>query len=378
LEVGIKLEIALATEEIGLRSAVAPVDIATPVAPLAGMPGVYGDNLAAKSLRLILKESLELGEAPGMEPALGFPAGGFDAAPDVGKVFHNDSCPGLNAVKDRGGKNVVAISSESLFTTSKDSEMPLGRLRSLSLQRTSETKDTLDDFFHMPVAVKAVVRSDSRSGNPQVNADSLAVRSKLNIRQADDNVKVKPALAVNKVGCGRRLASRVPGIFRKGERYLHSALSGGQIDNPPVPIYLEGVQVVPGRAHCGLRATYPAALLQIGDCRPDGFAGFLSGLDMQVGDEGRQRIFAVAISQAVKRVGIASSLFPAHAADSIKRLGKLLNRLMQGFKLFPVRLKQYSYRPVHIQSIPYSTQILQRKEEAGQFLCQLKQAVPLP
>ena len=62
------MKTALTTQELGLRPAVALVGIATAVTPLGGMPGVYSDNLAAKSLSLVLKESLELGEAPGVEP----------------------------------------------------------------------------------------------------------------------------------------------------------------------------------------------------------------------------------------------------------------------------------------------------------------------
>ena len=373
------MKTALATKEIGLGPAVTPVGVAASVAPLASVPGIDCDHLAANSLSLVFEKAFELGEAPGVEPAFGFTSGGFDAAPDIGEVFNNDCSTGLNAVEDRGRKNVVAIPSGALFAPSEASKVPSGRLSTFGLQSTSEAKCPFYNFLHMPIAVKAVVRSDSRPGNPQVDTDSLAARSKLNIRQSDDNVKVKPAFTVNKVGSGRRLASCIPGIFRKEEGHLHSALSGGQTNNFPVPVYFEGVKVIPRRAGNRLRTTYPVPLFVLADCRPHGFTGFLPGLDMQVRYEGRQRIFAVAIGQAVKRVGIAGSLLPGHAADSIKYLGELLNRLIQGFNLFPVRLKQYSYRPVHIQSVPYSTHILQvQRKEVGQFPCQLKQAVPLP
>lgn len=357
------MKTAFATTELGLRLTIAPIGIAAPVAPLRGMPGVYSDNLATGGLRLVPKESLELGEAPRVKPAFGFPARGFDATSDVSEVFHNDSCPRLNAVKDRSGQDVVAIPSEALFTPSKAFKMSLGTLRTVGLQSTSESEDSLDNFLHMPIAVKVVVRSDGRPGNSQVNADSLAVRSKLNVRQTDDNVKVKLAFTVNKVSCSRRLASRIPGIFREGERHLHSTLSGRQTDNSSAPVYFEGVKVIPGRAGDRLRAAYLTSLLHSGDCRPHSFAGFLPGLDMQVRDKSRPSILTSAISQAMKGVSITCSLLPACAADGIKRLGKLLNRLIKSFSLLLGRLEMYPNCSIHTIIIPYISKYLQVKSK---------------
>lgn len=166
MEVGIEMKTALATKELGLGLAVAPVGVATPVTSLRGMPGVHSDDLATEGLCLVFKEALELGEAPGMKPTLGFSTRGFGAAPDVGEVFHNNSRTGLNAVEDRGRQHVVAIPSEALFTPSEASKVPSGRLSTFGLQSTSEAEYSLDDFFHMSVAVKTVIRSNGRPCNP--------------------------------------------------------------------------------------------------------------------------------------------------------------------------------------------------------------------
>jgi len=374
------LETALATTELGLGLTVTPVGVAALVAPLRGVPRVYSDDLTADSFSLILKEFLELGKAPGVEPSFSFPATGFDTTPDVGEVFHDDSHTGLDAIEDRGRQHVVAIPSEALFAPSEASKVPFSTLSTFGLQRPSEAEYPLNDFFHVPVTVKTVIRGNGRPGNPQVNTDSLAIANESNVRQSDNSMQVEMPLAINKVGGSRRIAHCILGIFRKVEGYLHPTVRGRQADKPLIPVYFEGVQVVPGRAHCRLWAAYLASLLHLGDSRPHGFTGFLPGLDMQVGYKSRPGILASAISQAMKSVGITCSLLPACTADGIKRLSELLNRLIKSFSLFRGGLELHLNRSIHTGIIPYirlNLQIILGKE-VGQFLCQLKQAVPLP
>jgi len=361
------MKTALATEELGLGLTVAPVGVAALIAPLRGVPGVYGDNLAADSLRLVVKESLELGEAPGVEPPFGFPATGFDTTPDVGEVFNDDSRTGLNAIKNRGRQNVVTIPSEALFTPSEASKVPFGRLSTFGLQVTSETKDLVNNLLHMFIPMKSVVRTDGRPGNSQVNTDGLAIASKSDIGQADDDMQIESPFAINKVGGSRRIARCILGIFRKVERYIHPTARGRQADKPLTPVYFEGVQVVPGRAHCRLRAVYLASLLHSRDSRPHGFTGFLPGLDMQVGNKSWLGILALAISQAMKSVGITCSLLPACTADGIKRLSELLNRLIKSFSLFLSRLELCLNRSIHVFIIHTYLSIckLNLKEEVG-------------
>lgn len=353
------MKTALTAKEAGLGPAVTPVGVAAPVAPLASMPGVYSHDLAAESFSLVLKESLELGKAPGVEPSFSFPPAGFDAAPDVGEVFHDDSRTGLNTIKDRGRQNVVAIPSEALFTPSEASKMPLSTLSTFGLQITSKTEDSFNNFFHVPVAVKTVVRSDGRPGNPQVNTDGFAIANESNVRQSDDSMQVEMPLAIDEVSGSCRIARRILGIFRKVERYLHPAVRGRQADKLLIPVYFEGVQVVPGRAHCRLRAAYLTSLLHLGDSRPHGFTGFVYRLNMQVGDKSRQSILATAINKSLKCVVIASSLLPPLMTNSIEYLGKLTNRLMQCFGLLLTWLKAYLYCSIHTESIPHITEILQ-------------------
>ena len=325
---------ALAAKELGLGLAVAPVGIATAVTPLGSMPGVHGDDLATESFRLVLQETLELGKAPGVKLALGFPTRGFGAGSDVGEVLHNDCCTGFDAVKGRGGKSVIAIPSETLFAASEASKVALSRLSAFGLQSTSKAKDSFNNFTHMPVAVKAVVRGDGGTCDSQVNADGLPIAGERDIGQTDNDVEAEMPLTINKVGGSRGIANRILGIPGKIEQYPSSAAGGGQVNGAIFPIHLEGMQIKSRRAEGGVGAVSSPSLFFSGNRRPYGFAGLLSCLDMQIGDEAGQGILAVAISQTVKRVGITDMLVPADRADGIERFGKLLNCLLKSFSLF--------------------------------------------
>ena len=241
------MKTALATKKLGLRLAVAPVGVAALITPLGSVSGVYSDDLAADSFSLILKESLELGEAPGVEPAFGFTTRGFDTAPDVGEVLNHDSRAWLNTFENRGGKDMVAIPSESLFTTSEASKVPSSRLSTFGLQLTPEAKDTLNHFLHVPISMKAVIRGDSGTRDSQVNTNGLAITGERDIGQTDNDVEEEMPLATNKVGGSRRIADCILGILRKVERYLHSTVRSRQADDYLNPIYFEGMQVIPGR-----------------------------------------------------------------------------------------------------------------------------------
>ena len=356
------MKTAFATKEVGLGPTVTPVGEATAVTPLGSMPGVYSDNLAADSFSLILKKSLELSKAPGVKPPFGFPPAGFDTAPDVGEVFNNDSRAGLNAIKDRSGQDVVAIPSEALFMPSEASKVPLSTLSTFGLQLASEAKDTFNDFLCVSIAMKAVIGSYGGAGYPQVNTNSMVITNESNVSQNDDSVQVEMPLAIDEVGGSSRIARRILGIFRKVERYLHPAVRSRQADKPLIPVYFEGMQVIPGWTGYRLRALSLAPLLQPGNCRPHGFTGFVYGLNMQVRNKIRQDRLAIPICQTVQGIGVTRALLPTSTTNGIEHLGKLTNRLMQCFSLFVTGLKLHSYCSIHTKSIPHITEFLQEKE----------------
>jgi len=105
------MKATLTAEKLGLRPAIAPVGVATAVAPLGGMPRVYSHDLASNSFSLVLQEAFELSKAPRVKPAFSFSAPSFTSTPDVGQVLDHNGGSWLNAFEDRSGKHVVAIPS---------------------------------------------------------------------------------------------------------------------------------------------------------------------------------------------------------------------------------------------------------------------------
>ncbi len=373
------MKTALAAEEVGLRTAVAPVGVATPVAPLRGMPGIDGDHLAAESLGLVLQEALKLGEAPRVKPALGFPPAGFNPGANIGQVLNHDSSAWLNALKDRTGDNVIAVPSESLFTTSEASKMPLGALGTIGLQVTLEAEDSLNNFLHVPVAVEAIVGSNGRPGDAEVNAYSLTTTDEGDIGQGHHDVEIETSLTENKVGGGGLAAGGISDILRQVKRNPGSPPGCSQVDESILPVHLEGMQVVAWRAKQRLRTSRLFSLLLSGDGRPDRLTSFVYALNMQIGDKGRKCLLIISIYQALKRIGIAVTLLPSYAANGVESLCKLPYRFMKGLSLFFGRLKKNSNCPIHYVSLPHSTANLQiQGREEGQFPCRLKATAPLP
>ena len=371
------MKITLTAEKLGLRPAVASVDVAASRASLAGLAWVNHYHLASESISLVLNKALELGKAPGMQSATGFPMIDLDTIPDVREVFKHDCSSRCNTPDNRTGDNVVTIPSEALFTPSEVSKMPAGTLRTFGLQATSEAKDTFNNFLHMLVTMKTVVGTHGWSGHSQVHTDCFPIGNKFNIGQSDNNMKVKSILVVKQVSRSGRITNRILGILGEVKSNLCSTLRSSEIHYTFLPIQSKGVQIVAWRAEHRLWATCLTSLLLSGNCRLHGFSSLLSGLNMQVGNKVGQGILTDTVGQAVKGIRIAIMLFPSSTADSIKRLGELSHRFIQRLSLFFRRFKKYANCFIHINIIPYNTKILQY-EEVGQFLCQLKQAVPLP
>jgi hypothetical protein len=112
---------------------------------------------------------------------------------------------------------VVTIPPESLFTTSEAAKVSLGTLRTVGLQITPEAKFAFNYFLHVTAAVKPIVRTHGGSGHSQVHADCFPVRNKFNIRENDNDVKVKLILAEHQVSGSSRATDCILGISRNIE-----------------------------------------------------------------------------------------------------------------------------------------------------------------
>jgi len=373
------MKTALTTDEVRLRLTVAPVGKTAYRASLAGMPGVNGYDLDTESLSLILKKPLELGKAPRVKPSFGFAPPCLDSSADIGEVFNHDSSASGYAFQEGSREKVVAIPSEALFTPSEASKVSQGTLRAVGLECLSQAESPFGDFLPVAASVKVVIRTNGRASHAEVYPDSLPVRSERNIGQFNDNMQVKPPLAVYQVGGGYGRADSIISIFWQGEGDVLPTGNSGKVDGIGLPIHFERVQIVAWRAIDRLGVSDPESFLSLGYSRLNRLGSLLASLNMQVRDKSGISLFAISVSQSMKCVGIAITLFPTCAADRIKRLGKLLNRLIQSFSLFWSRIKSHSYCSIHTNIIPYFSESLQIiKKEAGQFLCQINQAVPLP
>ena len=356
------MKTTLTAQELGLRPAIPPIGETASGAPLAGLTGVDEYDLTSSGFRFVLQETPELQERPGVQSSAGFTVIDLNPVPDVREVLKHDSSTCINILNNRGGDDVVAIPSESLFTTSKASKVPLGTLRTVGLQITPEAKYTFNNFLHVTAAGKPIIRTHGGSGHSQIHSDGFPIGNKFNIRKFDNHMKIKPVLTEREVGGSGRITNRISSILGNIEGNLHPAAGGREIHNACFPIQNKSVQVVTGRTAQRLRTASLSSLFLSGNCRLHRFAGFLSGLDMQVGNKVWQSILTLTIGKTVKRVGITVMLFPTNTADDIERFRELLHRFMKSIGLFYRWLEKYPYCSIHTNIIPYTRKILQYKE----------------
>ena len=356
------MKTTLTAQELGLRPAVAPINESASGASLAGLTGVDKYNLTPFSFCLVLKESPELQKRPRVQSSAGFPVINLNPVTNVREVLKHDSSTCINIPDNRGRNSVVTIPSESLFTTSEASKMPLGTLRTVGLQCTPETKNPFNNFLHVAIPMKLIIGTHGGSGHSQIHSDGFPIGNKFNIRKFDNHMKIKPVLTEREVGGSGRITNRISSILGNIEGNLHPAAGSREIHNACFPIQNKSVQVVTGRTTQRLRATSLSSLLLSGNSRLHRFTGFLAGLDVQVRYKIRQSILTMTVGKTMKRVGVTVMLLPTSTADSIERLSKLAHCFMQSTCLFCRWFEKYPYRSVHTNIIPYTRKILQYKE----------------
>ena len=98
-------------------------------------------------------------------------------------------------------------------------------------------------------------------------------------------MQVPLAAFVEKVRCRAITTNSVSGIGGKFESDGLLALGGGEPDGRCLPVQGVGMQIVTRWTGEGLRAGSFASMLLPRDGRLDGFGGFLSCLDVKIGDE---------------------------------------------------------------------------------------------
>ena len=215
------MKTTLAPKELGLRPPITPRGETASKAPLAGLTGVNKYDLTPSGFRFVLQETPELPERPRVQSSISFSVIDLNPVPDVREVLKHNSSTCINILDNRGGDHVITIPSESLFTTSEASKVSLGTLRTVGLQITPEAKYTLNNFLHVTVAMKLIVRTHRGSSHSQVHADCFPVRNKFNIRESDNDMKIKLMLAEHQVSGSGRITDCILAILGNIEGNLH-------------------------------------------------------------------------------------------------------------------------------------------------------------
>lgn len=335
------------TLEKRLGFSIAAFDVSTLAAPLRGVTRVNCDNPNPFRLSLVTQKPSQLGKAPRVEAPFGFAAPRFRARANLREVFDNNCSSDFRTLQNTFGKNMIAVAPETLLASRKALEVPSGASRTVRLQRPLQTKAALFDFFPMPFAVKTVVAAHCRTRDAQIHADGFLIRLKNHIRQIDDDVQIPLAFLPNQVRRCGRLSNRIRCIIGNFERHLLPSGNGREIGNTAFPIQCESAAIETRRAKGAFRLRSAALLLLPCERRFHRFAGFLTGLNVQVRHKRRIRFFGVVISDMVQLVGVAFPQAPSRFTNGIKRLRERHNRCAQSVFLLRRGFEAQANRSLH-------------------------------
>ncbi len=174
---------------------------------VAGVNQAYQDT---SKLGFILDKEPQLTECPRvLLPPLA--VSNRDAVADTFEVFKGYSPPAVfglcnNTLTD----NVIGVSSESLLLLGAFLEKPLGCLRALGLELRAQFGMALSQTVHLAARVGLAVRIGGDINDAQVNAKKLSLSFYRWLLHLASLVKVKIAVAVNKVSFPNQ-------ILEKGE-----------------------------------------------------------------------------------------------------------------------------------------------------------------
>src|SRR5262249_48552935 len=148
------------------------------------------------SLGLVPDKALELGERPGVHPALGFSTPfGLHPLADVLEVFHYDRRAWLDRLNDLLGEDMIAVAVKAPLSVAYTLEMPFCAACAFLLQRSLEMKQPTFDCLPRLLAQEAVVRGDSGATDAQIDADDLIGR--LDFWRGNRDNDVQPPMSIS-------------------------------------------------------------------------------------------------------------------------------------------------------------------------------------
>lgn len=348
-----------ATNEPGLRRAIASVDIAAGGASLRSMPRVNANYSASESLGLVFQEAFELCERPGVQPPFGFSPRCFYPRPNVRQVFNNDGGSRRNASQNALAQYVIAIPPEARFAPREAAQVLFRTLAAIGLQFPFEAETPFADFTPALLAVKPAVRGDGRAADAEIDSESLSIIHEFHIVKLQNDVESEPAFSVHQVSGGNLATKHFTSIGRNDEGYLLPPANSGKVRQTTLPIHRERILVVARRAERGSGRAYFPPFPGKRDSRLNSLGRFLPRLNVQIRDQYGTKGFTIAIREVVQSVGVALFEPPTLGADKIERLRKLTHSFQQALRLRRCGFKRQPQRSVHASIIPYRYAILQ-------------------
>lgn len=253
------------------------------------------------------------------------------------EVFDHDGCARLDVVENALAQHVVAILSEALFTSREAMKVAFSRLAALGLQFSLQSKTSLADFAPVLFTMRPAIGSNGRAADAHIDAKGFLLVEELHVVHHDDNVQIPLAFAIQEVGRRAMAANSIGGIGGQGESNRLFTLRGGKANRRGFPVHFVGVKVESGRTGMGTGAGGSTSLLLACQRGLDGFAGFLSRLNVQVGNKFRIGVLAVAIRELVQIKSVAVMQPPAFGANGVEGLRELRGRLYKDVRLLGIR-----------------------------------------
>jgi len=239
---------------------------------------------------LVTDKLFKLGERPGMQaPPLSFSA--FCVLSDVSQVFKDERSAGFDGLNYFLGEYVIAGTAESGLVAFYLPQLAFGRFGSFLLALAFLIEDFGFSVFPAALAAELFVAGDSWTVDPEINTYGLFEFTDFWCRDIDDNVQPPAGVFHEQVGGAYFAGGHRFKIIWQNKGNIDSSLCCGKFDGACFPICFECVDVVTWRTEFRIRTRDVVTFFRKCKHRCKSFSGLDTGLDVQVADQIRHRIF---------------------------------------------------------------------------------------
>ena len=350
--------------------------MSTAGASLRSVARVDALNPTSLRFRLVLQESSQLCEGPGVQAATGFPAALFDTAADMLEILNDDHCAELSGLNDTPTENVVAIAAEAVNLPGQLAKMPFGRAGAFRLKCALQSEVPAVYFPPVFGSRETIVGTDGGTGKTHVHADDIARWLKLHVGEFNGDMQEPAATAEDQISrkCAAADVFRI--IRRECKRDSDSSASRRKSHGTLVPLDSSRVVIVPGRTLGSCGAGYLAPLLAQCEGAAQGFRGLDPSLYHKIGNQSRTCRPDTVIRQVVQADTILLVGFPTSRTSCVKGIRKLCRSLGKSCSLVQGWVEHQTNRSVHISSVPYTQTFCKKERREGAFTPGFQSGVP--